>query len=123
MPKTTILVVDDDEYVRQLLQRILEGAGYSVVTAANGRDGLDKLPDSDASLVLLDIRMPELDGVGTLEGIRKQSDIPVIMITGVREATMVRDTLGLGANDYVVKPFQTGELLARIKVKLKRSKI
>ena len=123
MVKTTILVVDDEEYVRILLQRTLEEAGYGVVTATNGREALDKLTQSNMSLVLLDIRMPELDGFATLKLIRQQSEIPVIMITGMRDVISLDRALGLGADDYVRKPFRTAELLARVKVKLRRSSI
>ena len=120
--KSTILVVDDEDYVRNLLQRVLEGAGYGVVTAANGRQALDRLVQSNINLVLLDIRMPELDGFETLELIRQKYEVPVIMLTGIGEVTTLRDTMALGADDYIRKPFRTTELLARVKAKLRRSK-
>jgi len=119
--EATILVVDDEEYVRKLLQRILEEAGYDVVTAASGREALDKLSLSNVNLVLLDIKMPGLDGFQTLDLIREQSGIPVIMLTGIGEVTSVGDALTLGADDYIRKPFRTRELLARIKAKLRRA--
>lgn len=121
-PKATILVVDDEEHVRMLLQRVLEGAGYGVVTAASGQVALDKLADAGISLVLLDIRMPELDGFQTLELIRKQYNMPVIMVTGMGEVSSVSSALTLGADDYVKKPLQPRELLARIEAKLRRAK-
>ncbi len=120
--KATILVVDDEELVRKLLQRILEGAGYGVVTADNGRQALDKLAESNINLVLLDIRMPELDGFETLRQLRERSEIPVIMLSGMGEVTTISDTLSLGADDYVHKPFLAPVLLARIEAKLRRSK-
>ena len=120
--KATILAVDDEEHVRRLLQRILEGAGYTVVTAGNGREALDKLSLPGICLVLLDIRMPEMDGFQTLDLMRKQSDIPVIMVTGVGGVTPVSGSLTLGGDDYVIKPFQSSELLARIEAKLKHTK-
>lgn len=116
-----ILVVDDEEHVRKLLQRILEEAGYGVVMAASGYEALDKLPDANVNLVLLDIRMPGLDGFQTLDLMRKQSSIPVMMLTGIVEATSVRDALTLGADDYIRKPFRARELLARIEAKLRRA--
>lgn len=119
--KTIILVVDDEEYVRKLLQRTLEGAGYGVVTATNGREALDKLTQSNVSLVLLDVRMPELDGFATLKLMRRQSEIQVIMLTGMHDVTALDNALGLGADDYVGKPFRTAELLARVKAKLRRA--
>ncbi len=119
--KATILAVDDEEHVRRLLQRILEEAGYNVVTAGNGREALDKLSLASIGLVLLDIRMPEMDGFQTLDLIRKQYDIPVIMVTGVGGVTSGSDALNLGSDDYVIKPFQSSELLARIEAKLRRT--
>ena len=118
--KMTILVVDDEEYVRKLLQRVLEEAGYGVVLTANGREALDKMSQTNVSLVLLDIMMPELDGFQTLKLIRQQYDVPVIMLTAKSEVTTLRDALALGADDYVRKPFNTLELLARIQAKLRR---
>ena len=123
MAKTTILVVDDEENVREFTRRILEEAGYEVVTVANGREALDKVNLGNVNLVLLDIRMPELDGFATLKLMRQKSKIPVIMLTGIRDIAALDDALGLGADDYVMKPFSSGELLARVKVKLRRSNI
>jgi len=120
--KATILAVDDEENVRRLLQRILEGAGYNVITAGNGQEALDKISLGGLNLVLLDIRMPEMDGFQTLDLIRKQCDIPVIMVTGVGGVTPGKDALNLGSDDYVIKPFQSNELLARIEAKLKHPK-
>ncbi len=115
----TILVVDDEEHIRLLLRRILENAGYSVVTANNGREALEKLTDS-IDLVLLDIKMPEMDGFQTLNLMRDRSDVPVMMVTGVGEVASASDALVFGADDYIRKPFKTGELLARIGAKLRR---
>ncbi len=123
--KVTILVADDEEHVRILLKRILEEAGYGVVTAANGNEALDKLVQSEnqePQLILLDIMMPGLNGFQVLEQIRKRFDIPVMMLTAKQEVTSVRDAIDLGADDYVRKPFSTRELLARIEAKLRRSK-
>ncbi len=118
--KTTILVVDDEDNVRKFLQRMLEEAGYGVVTAANGYEALDMMPQTNVSLVLLDIMMPGIDGFQVLNLIREKSDVPVIMLTGRVEVTPLRDALDLGADDYVRKPFNNRELLARIKAKLRR---
>ena len=118
--KTTILVVDDEEHVRTLLKRILEGVGHTVITATNGREALDKLPIANVDLVLLDVKMPELDGFQTLALIRKQSDVPVLMVTGMGGLTSTIEALSLGADDYVTKPFISGVLLARIEAKLRR---
>ncbi len=116
-----ILVVDDEEIIRYSVQRVLKEAGYDAVTAANGQKALDKMSQLKIKLVLLDIKMPGLDGFQVLDLIRKSSNVPVIMLTAVKEVTTVRDTLSLGADDYVRKPFHTRELLARIQAKLRRT--
>ena len=116
-----ILVVDDERIVRDFLQRILEKAGYDVIMAADGQKALDKLAQFDVSLMLLDIKMPELDGFQVLERIRKTSNVPVIMLTVVKEKAAVLATLSTGADDYVRKPFDREVLLARIQAKLKRT--
>ena len=115
-----ILVVDDEEIVCHSLQRVLQEAGYEVVTAFNGEEALDKMSQLEIELVLLDIRMPGLDGFQVLRLIRDGSNVPVIMLTAVQDMNTVCDTLSLGADDYVKKPFRTRELLARIKAKLRR---
>ena len=116
-----ILVADDDESIRNLLQRTLEGAGYQVITASNGQEALDKISQFDVSLVLLDIMMPELDGFEVLERMPKHLNIPVIMLSGMRDETTKINTFTIGADDYITKPFSTRELLARIQAKLKRT--
>ena len=117
-----VLVVDDEEMVRALLQRTLEEAGYDVITAANGQEALGKMSQCDVSLVLLDIKMPGLNGFQVLDRIRQRFNIPIIMLTAIGEVTSVRDSLVLGADDYIRKPFKRGELLARIQAKLRRAK-
>ncbi|MFC2072692.1 response regulator transcription factor [Chloroflexota bacterium] len=123
MPKEqeSILVVDDEETVRKLLQRILEESGHSVITASNGHEALEKLSQQKIKLVLLDIKMPGLDGFSVLKRLRETSNVPVIMLTATKEPNTVADALSLGADDYVRKPFKQGELLARINTKLKRT--
>ena len=118
----TILVVDDERTVRDFLQRILEKSGYSVVTAVNGLEALDKISNLAVNLVLLDIMMPDLGGFEVLELMPQNRSIPVIMLSGLRDETTRVATLGLGADDYIEKPFSIGELLTRIQVKLRRSK-
>ena len=118
----TILVVDDERTVRDFLQRILEKSGYSVVTAVNGLEALDKISNLAVNLVLLDIMMPDLGGFEVLELMPQNRSIPVIMLSGMRDETTRVATLGLGADDYIEKPFSIGELLTRIQVKLRRSK-
>lgn len=116
-----IMVIDDEQTVLRLLDRTLKLEGYSVIMADNGSAALDLLEEHSPDLVILDIMMPGLDGMQTLNFIRQRSNIPVIMISGMREVTIARDVLSLGADDFVRKPFHTGELVARVKAKLRRT--
>ncbi len=116
-----ILVVDDEEMVRNLLRRTLQEADYDVIMAANGQEALDKVSQFNISLVLPDIKMPGLDGFQVLDRIRQHSDIPVMMLTAVKEVVAVRGSFNLGADDYVTKPFSKRELLLRIQTKLRRA--
>lgn len=120
--KPTILIVDDEENVRKLLRQVLEGADYTVLTVCTGDEAFDKITSGDIDLVLLDIVMPGLDGYQTLGRIREESDIPVIMMTGLGDVTSLQSSLRFGADDYIKKPFRSKELLARINAKLRRSK-
>jgi DNA-binding response OmpR family regulator len=121
MKRARLLVVDDDADIRGLLRELLERAGYEVVEAANGREGLRTLYASAPALVLLDVSMPELDGWQTLERIRDVSDVPVLMLTArTAELEKVRG-LKAGADDYVTKPFGRQELLARVEAHLRRT--
>lgn len=120
--KTTILVVDDEEQVRTVLTLILEGDGYAVVTATNGREALDKLRLTNFDLMLLDVNMPVLDGFQTLALVREISNMPVVLVTGQREVASIQKALSLGADDYVTKPFVAGVLMARVEAKLRRYK-
>ena len=117
-----ILVVDDEKTVRDFLQKVLDRAGYDVITAADGQEALDKISKFDVSLVLLDIMMPGLDGFEVLERIPPDLNIPVIMLSGVRDENTKIASLGLGADDYIEKPFSVGELIVRIQAKLRRTK-
>jgi len=119
--RESILVVDDEETVRDLVRRTLEEGDYSVVTAASGKEALDKMSQLDISLVLLDIKMPGLDGFQVLDLIRKSSNVPVIMLTAIGQVSTLRDAVHIGADDYITKPFRPLELVARVKAKLRRA--
>jgi len=117
----TILVIDDSATERAAVEKRLTSAGYTVVTAVDGREGLRRLYETHPDLVLLDIVMPELDGWHTLELIRQVSEVPVIMVTGLNtEVERIRG-LRAGADDYVGKPFSAGELVARVEAVLRRA--
>ena len=117
-----IMVVDDEQEILRLLKRILESEGYDVALAPNGGSALVLLEEHRPDLVILDIKMPGLNGFEVLRILRERYDTPVIMLTAVREVTSVRDAIGVGADDYVTKPFNKAVLLARIKAKLRRTK-
>jgi DNA-binding response OmpR family regulator len=117
-----ILVVDDEITVRTFLKKALERAGYDVALAANGQEALNMLSEGGISLVLLDIMMPGLDGFEILELIPQKLNIPVIMLSGISDQATKIQSLGLGADDFIEKPFSIGELITRIQVKLRRTK-
>jgi len=117
----TILVIDDEPDMLQLLERILTSEGYRVIPAADGNYGLTLVRGTRPDLILLDIMMPGLNGFMVLDSIRKYSDVPVIMVTAKRGTEALQKALDLGADDYVEKPFRPGELLARVRAKLRRT--
>ena len=119
--KPKILVVDDEERTLRLVEAMLAPEGYEVVLAHSGEEGLEKIRETCPNVVLLDIMMPGMNGFEVLRILRQQSNIPVIMLTAKREVTSTIDSFDLGADDYVRKPFMKGELLARIRAKLRRA--
>lgn len=118
---TRIMVVDDDPLIRQLLTYQLSGAGYSVCTAQDGRDALKRLFLDHPDLVLLDIVMPDMSGWDVCNQIRACSTIPVIMLTAKSGDNDVVTGLGVGADDYISKPFSLSQLLARVESVLRRA--
>lgn len=113
----TILLIDDDAMQREILNGILSEAGYNVIQAADGSEGLGLLMASIPSLVLLDYEMPGLDGAGLLKKARSTAElgsVPIIMLTGHSEKDVVGQCLGAGATDYLVKPVQRERLLERV---------
>ena len=116
----TVLVVDDEQAIADIIKFNLEREGYEVLTAKDGRDALNTLADNSVNLVLLDVMMPEMDGFTCLKEIRKDSKVPVIMLTAKEEEVDKVLGLELGADDYVVKPFSMRELIARVKANLRR---
>ena len=118
---TKVLVVDDDANIVKLIKLYLEKEDYAVVTASNGIEALDVYKRENPSIIVLDIMMPQLDGNGVCREIRKTSDVPIIMLTAKGETFDKVLSLELGADDYIVKPFEPKELVARIKAILRRS--
>ena len=119
-PKETILVADDEASIRRILETRLSMIGYKVVTACNGNEALDRFHNCDPDLVVLDVMMPKLDGYGVIQELRKDSDIPIVMLTALGDVADRITGLELGADDYVVKPFSPKELEARIRCVLRR---
>ncbi|MBR5485504.1 MAG: response regulator transcription factor [Oscillospiraceae bacterium] len=116
-----ILVADDDVNIADLLRMYLEKEGYEVTLAQDGEEALQKFNADTPDMVLLDVMMPKLDGWQTCREIRKKSDCPIIMITAKGETFDKVLGLELGADDYVVKPFDAKEIVARIKAVLRRT--
>ena len=116
-----VLIIDDDPKLIELLQEFLGGRGLFVVTAENGIAGLERLQSKDIDVVVLDVMMPMMDGFTVLQAIRKSSEIPVIMLTARGDDLDRIVGLEMGADDYMAKPFNPRELLARIKAVLRRT--
>lgn len=117
-----ILVVDDDLNICELLKLYLENEGYVVYTANDGKQAVDMFKNKTPDLVLLDIMLPKMDGWQVCREIRKTSGVPIIMLTAKGETFDKVLGLELGADDYVVKPFDTKEVMARVKAVLRRTK-
>lgn len=121
MQKEKILVVDDDKNICELLRMYLEKEGYVVLMAHNGIDAVNAFNTGNPDLILLDIMLPQLDGWQVCREIRKLSEAPIIMLTAKDEVFDKVLGLELGADDYVTKPFDTKEIVARIKAVLRRT--
>ncbi|MFC5528281.1 response regulator transcription factor [Cohnella yongneupensis] len=120
---TTILVVDDDPHIRELVGVFLKQEGFTVMEAIHGVDALEQLEKTPADLVVLDIMMPEMDGFELCRELRDLYDMPLLMLTAMGETTQKVKGFALGTDDYLVKPFEPVELVARVKALLKRYKI
>ena len=116
-----VLMVDDDEGLCELVQEFLGGEGYGVTAVHDGASGLGAALEGDFVLVILDVMLPVLDGFGVLRQLRRQSNVPVIMLTARASEQDRVSGLGEGADDYLVKPFAAAELLARIRAVLRRT--
>ena len=119
--KYKVLIIDDEPQIRRLLILTLESNGYKAFEASNGKEGMMSVPMNHPDVVLLDLGLPDMDGLQVLKQLREWSKVPVIILS-VRDAeeTMIQ-ALDIGADDYITKPFNTGELLARVRVALRHS--
>ena len=117
----TILVVDDEPKIVQFARDYLEHAGFSVLTAFNGKTALAVARSAKPDLVVLDLGLPDMDGLDVTRSLRKDGDVPIIMLTARGEETDKLVGLELGADDYMTKPFSPKELVARVRAVLRRS--
>lgn len=120
MEKHTVLVVDDEKDIREVIEIYLMNEGINVITASNGLEALEKLKSNQVDLIILDIMMPELDGIRTCLKIREEKKLPIIMLSAKNEDSDKILGLNVGADDYVTKPFNPLELTARVKSQLRR---
>lgn len=120
MEQYTVLVVDDDKEIVRSLGKLLELEGYIVLRAYNGMEALDLLVTDKVHLIILDVMMPRLNGLSALMKIRERNNIPVIMLSAKTEESDKVIGLSMGADDYVTKPYNTAELMARVKSQLRR---
>ena len=123
MSVNKVLIVDDDENIVELIRIYFEKEGFTTVTANDGRKALELFKSESPAIVILDIMMPEMDGWQVCREIRKISNIPIIMLTAKGETFDKVLGLELGAEDYMTKPFETKELVARVKAVLRRSDV
>lgn len=120
MNKTTVLVVEDDSAVRNLITTTLETHDYKYIKAANGQSALMETSSHKPDIILLDLGLPDIDGIEIIKRIRTWSEVPIIVISARSEDTDKIDALDSGADDYLTKPFSVDELLARLRVTQRR---
>ncbi|WP_150270278.1 response regulator transcription factor [Paenibacillus tepidiphilus] len=119
-----ILVVDDDPHIRELVEVFLKAEGMDeVLAAADGREALALMEEKGADLAIIDIMMPKMDGWELCRALRQKYDLPLLMLTAKGETTQIVKGFELGADDYLVKPFEPPVLMARVKALLKRYRI
>ena len=123
MAKGKLLIVEDDTRLLEALRLYLGKAGYEIITAANGLEGLQKMYAHRPDLIVLDVMMPRMDGWETCRRIREMSDVPIIMLTALGQEDEKVKGLKLGADDYLAKPFGLKELEARVEAVLRRTRL
>ena len=116
--KKKILIIEDDSSIAELQRDYLEVAGFNVSVCANSLDGLKAIKENDVDLLILDIMLPEMDGLEILRSMKEDKDIPVLLVSAKKEEIDKIKGLSLGADDYITKPFSPGELVARVKTHL-----
>jgi len=113
-PTLKVLLVDDDPDTRQIVSMMIEKAGHVLITTGSGAAALSLLNREKVDVILLDIMMPEMDGLRVLKTIRTTSDAPILMLTAISDAAIMEQCYLMGANDYIVKPFTREKLVDRI---------
>lgn len=116
-----ILLVEDDESIREMVEKYLQMEGFSIATASNGEEAVQKCLDTSFDLMILDIMMPKLDGLEVLKIIREKSALPILIMSAKDSDIDKAVGLGLGADDYIAKPFSMLELSARVKAAIRRA--
>ncbi|PMC34832.1 DNA-binding response regulator [Bacillus sp. UMB0899] len=120
MNNYTVLVVDDDKEIREAIEIYLKNEGLTVLLAGDGVEAIERLRESEVHLIILDVMMPRMDGISATFKIREQKNIPIIILSAKSEDTDKILGLQVGADDYVTKPFNPLELIARVKSQLRR---
>ena len=121
MPNNKALIVDDEQSIRVFLKLTLEAQGYETVEAVSGHEALDKAAAEKPDIVILDIGLPDIDGIEVTRALREWTQIPIIILSVRGSEKDKIAALDLGADDYLTKPFVVGELLARVRAALRRS--
>lgn len=119
---SNVLVIEDDPFLLQNLEKLLNGEGYTVRTAGSGEEGLSMLRDDPADLVVLDLGLPGIDGVTTCRRMRSKWHMPILMLTARTDAMDKVVGLEVGADDYLTKPFEPSEFIARVRAQLRRTR-
>lgn len=123
MLKLKIIVIEDDPPIRRFLRTALETHGFEVFEAASGKQGIIEASNRKADLIILDLGLPDMDGVGVVKAVRAWSDMPIIVLSARSAEAQKIEALDAGADDYLTKPFGLGELLARIRVALRHTSV
>ena len=121
LPEYKVLVIEDEENLLEAVKYNLDREGYSAITATDGEEGLECARDASPDLIILDVMLPKLDGLEVCRILRRETNVPILMLTAKGEEVDRVVGLELGADDYVTKPFSMRELLARVRAMLRRS--
>ncbi len=119
--KNTIVIIDDEAQIRKVLSIPLESSGYKIIEEATAQDGIVRVATSHPQLVVLDIGLPDMDGFSVIKELRAWTNLPIIILSVRNSEEDIVKALDLGADDYITKPFNTSELIARIKANIRRS--